>query len=320
MLPRPFVCIAPIELINGGPITRSYGRPFRRALPVTSRRPTLEPVNVAALPWTLLLILTELAIGSLWVTLVSDLRGGVTRGFVMTMAFCVAVCGFLAYWTASGMNTGTDVDGYRIDSAWFDDFKRAILVVTVTSCIYMFAAFMGWDPIGRFAGIAGSMAGLLAVGVLSAMLAPPTWGVPAEFLALLGGTLALGGVSVSMVWGHWYLTEGALPSWPLRDLAWFLLAALGFQALVLLINLFVPVRETPTPENPVSVGLFANPVLYLRIGVGLVFPIVLAVLSIKTTQIKAMQSATGLLYIAMGAVFAGEVLAKGLMFITARPV
>jgi len=277
-------------------------------------------VNVAALPYTLLLILAELAIGSLWVTLESDLRGGVTRGFVMTMALCVATCGFLAYWTASGMSLGRDVDGYRIDAAWFDDFKRAVLVVTVTSGLYMFAAFMGWDPIGRFAGIAGSVAGVLAIGVLSAMLAPPTWGFPAEFLALLAGTLAMGAVSVSMVWGHWYLTEGALPAWPLRDLSWGLLEALGFQVVVLLINLFVPVRETPTPESPVDVSLFLNPVLYLRIGVGLVFPIILAVLSIKTTQIRAMQSATGLLYIAMGAVFAGEVLAKGLMFITARPV
>jgi hypothetical protein len=152
------------------------------------------------------------------------------------------------------------------------------------------------------------------------MLAPPTWGYPAAFAALLGGTLALGAVSVSMVWGHWYLTEGALPSWPLRDLDVVLLAALAFQVLVLAVNLVVPERHTPTPSNPVDVGIFGNPALYLRIGVGLIFPIVLGVLSYKTTQIKAMQSATGLLYIAMGAVFAGEVLAKGLMFLTGRPV
>ena len=50
------------------------------------------------------------------------------------------------------------------------------------------------------------------------------------------------------------------------------------------------------------------------------FPVILAVMSFKTTQIKAMQSATGLLYIAMGAVFCGEVLAKGLMFLTGRPL
>ncbi len=277
-------------------------------------------MNAEALPYTLLLILIELSIGSLWITLGSDLRGGVTRGFVMTMALCVAIAAGLAYWTADTINLTGAIDGYRIDGDPFDDVKRAVMVVIVTSAVYMFCVFMGWDPIGRLFGIAGSIAGVLAVGLLAVMLAPPTWGFPAAAIALLGGALALGAVSVSMVWGHWYLTEGALPAWPLRDLDLVLLAALGFQALVLLVNLVVPVRETPTPANPVDVGIFGNPALYLRIGVGLVFPIILGVLSLKTTQLKAMQSATGLLYIAMGAVFVGEVLAKGLMFLTARPV
>jgi len=277
-------------------------------------------VNVAALPYTLLLILAELAVGSLWVTLASDLRGGVTRGFVMTMALCVAIAAGLTYWVAAGVSVGQDVDGYRINSDWFDPAKRALLVVIVTSTIYMFCAFMGWDPIGRLAGIAGAIAGALVVGCLAAMLAPPTWGYPGEALALIAGTLALGAVSVSMVWGHWYLTEGSLPAWPLRDLAWILIAALAFQAVVVLLNLVIPVRITPTPANPVDVGIFANPALYLRLGVGIAFPVILAILSLKTTKLRAMQSATGLLYICMGAVFAGEVLGKGLMFLTGRPV
>ncbi|MEO8538282.1 MAG: hypothetical protein ABI577_00985 [bacterium] len=277
-------------------------------------------MNVEALPYTLLLIMAELSIGSLWITLGSDLRGGVTRGFVMTMALCVAVAAGLAYWTAGSIDIKSNIDGYRIDSGPFDDVKRALMVVIVTSAVYMFCVFMGWDPVGRLFGIAGSIAGILAVGALAVMLAPPTWGFPAALIALIGGTLALGAVSVSMVWGHWYLTEGSLPSWPLRDLDIILLAALGFQVLVLVINLVIPIRETPTPANGVDVGIFANPALYLRIGVGLVFPIILGVLSFKTTQMKAMQSATGLLYIAMGAVFVGEVLAKGLMFLSGRPV
>jgi len=277
-------------------------------------------MNVTALPYTLLLILAELAIGSLWITLASDLRGGVTRGFVMTMAFCVAVTAGLAYWTAAGIDIGNDIDGYRVDPDWFDPARRALVVVIAGSSLYAFCAFMGWDPIGRLAGIAGSIAGVLAVGLLAAIFAPPTWGYPGSLIALVGGTLALGAVSVSMVWGHWYLTEGSLPSWPLRDLAWILIGSLAFQVAVILLNLAIPVREVPTPENPVTVGIFENPALYLRIGVGLVFPIILAILSLRTTKIHAMQSATGLLYICMGAVFAGEVLAKGLMFLTGRPV
>lgn len=277
-------------------------------------------MNPEALPYTLLLILIELAVGSLWITLYSDLRGGVTRGFVMTMNLCIAITAGLAYWTADVINLTGDIDGYRIDTGPFDGIERALLVVVVTSAIYMFCVFMGWDPIGRLFGIAGSIAGALGVGLLAVMLAPPAWGFGGVLLGLAGGTFALGAVSVSMVWGHWYLTEGKLPAWPLRDLDLILLGALAFQVVVLVINLAVPVRETPVPSNPVDVGIFENPALYLRVGVGLVFPIVLGVLSLKTTQMKAMQSATGLLYIAMGAVFVGEVLAKGLMFLTGKPI
>jgi hypothetical protein len=277
-------------------------------------------VNVEALPYTLLLILAELAIGSLWLTLMSDLRGGVTRGFVMTMSLCVAVAAALTYWTAVTIDPGTDVDGYRIDPDWFEPAKRAILVVLGASAVYTLSVFMGWDPIGRLSGIAGAIGGAVAVVLLAAMFAPPTWGFPAVLLALTAGTLAMGAVSVSMVWGHWYLTEGALPAWPLRDLAWVLIAALAFQGAVLLVNIVIPVRETPTPSNDIGVGLFANPALYLRIGVGLVFPVILAILSLRTVMLRAMQSATGLLYIAMAAVFAGEVLSKGLMFISGKPV
>lgn len=277
-------------------------------------------MNVEALPYTLLLILAELAIGSLWLTLMSDLRGGVTRGFVMTMSLCVAVAAALTYWTAVTIDPGTDVDGYRIDPDWFEPAKRAILVVLGASAVYTLSVFMGWDPIGRLSGIAGAIGGAVAVVLLAAMFAPPTWGFPAVLLALTAGTLAMGAVSVSMVWGHWYLTEGALPAWPLRDLAWVLIAALAFQGAVLLVNIVIPVRETPTPSNDIGVGLFANPALYLRIGVGLVFPVILAILSLRTVMLRAMQSATGLLYIAMAAVFAGEVLSKGLMFISGKPV
>jgi hypothetical protein len=277
-------------------------------------------VNVEALPYTLLLILAELAIGSLWWTVGSDLRGGVTRGFVMTMAFCIAVAAALAIWTAATIDLGSDVDGFPIDRDWFEPARQALVVVLAASVLYTISAFMGWDPVGRLAGIAGSMAGLAAVAFYSATFAPPTWGYPAVFFALVAGTWALGAVSVSMTWGHWYLTEGRLPGWPLRDLNWILLVGIGLQVAVLLLNSVIPVRETPSPSNALSTGLLGNPAFYLRIGVGLIFPGILAYLSLRTVRIHAMQSATGLLYIAMAAVFAGEVLSKGLMFITGKPV
>jgi hypothetical protein len=40
----------------------------------------------------------------------------------------------------------------------------------------------------------------------------------------------------------------------------------------------------------------------------------------QSSKENAMMSATGLLYIAVGTVFVGEVLARGLLFVTGSPV
>ncbi len=277
-------------------------------------------MNAEALPYTLLVILIELAVGALWVTLAADLRGGVTRGFVLTMALAAAIVAALAWWAAAAIDLGADVDGYPLDAAWFAPLRRALLVVLGTSAAYAFMVFMGWDPVGRIAAIGGSVAGVLGVAFLAAMLAPPVWSYAGVFLALFAGTLAMGAVSTSMTWGHWYLTEGSLPARPMRELAWILIAAILLQALLLAVNAAVPERVAPMPANPVEGGLLGNPLFWFRAGVGIAFALALAVLALLTARIRSMQSATGLLYICMGAVFTGEVLARGVQFLTAHPV
>jgi hypothetical protein len=236
------------------------------------------------------------------------------------MALLIAVTGGLALWAGAGLTVGTDIDGFPVDDQWFDPALRAIMVTTAAAVIYAFAVFMGWDPIGRISGIAGSAAGILAVIYLAALLEPPTWGYPGVFAALVAGTLAMGAVSTGMTWGHWYLTEGSLPARPMRELAWVLLGALAVQVVLFLVNVALPERITPTPANAIDVALIANPILWFRVGIGFAFALVLAALALKTAQIRSMQSATGLLYICMGAVFTGELLSKGLLFITGKPI
>jgi hypothetical protein len=67
-------------------------------------------------------------------------------------------------------------------------------------------------------------------------------------------------------------------------------------------------------------SLGSNPAFWLRVGVGLLFPLALAYMAWQSSNEHAMMSATGLLYIAVGAVLVGEVLARGLLFVTAAPV
>ena len=278
-------------------------------------------MNAEALPYTLYIILIELAVGCLWVTLHTDLQGhGVTRGFVMTMAFFVAVLAGLAYMTGESVDLGTDIDGYPIDAGWFRPTQRALIALLAAAMLYTFSVFMGWDPVGRLSGIGGAVAGLIAVGTLSAFLTPPAWGFIGVFLALAAGTFAMGAVTTAMVWGHWYLTEGSLPHRPMRELSWICIGVVVVQTIIVVANVFIPERITPTPANPVDVDILLNPAFFFRWTVGLLFTGILSVLALRTTKLGAMQSTTGLFYVAMGAVFTGEVLARGVQFLTAKPV
>ncbi|MGH2371829.1 MAG: hypothetical protein ACRDI2_26960, partial [Chloroflexota bacterium] len=59
---------------------------------------------------------------------------------------------------------------------------------------------------------------------------------------------------------------------------------------------------------------------WLRVGVGVAFPLVLSFLVWRTARVRSMMSATGLLYIALGAVLAGEIIARSLFFLSGAPV
>jgi hypothetical protein len=275
-------------------------------------------VSAEALPHTLLILLIELTIGSLWITLYSDLRGEVTRGFVLTMALLIAVMAGLTYWTATSISWTDNIDGYLINQGWLRTIQHGLLAVLAAASVYAFGVFMGWDPIGRIAAIGGAIGGLIVVVALAAMLNPPVWFYLGGFAALLTGTLVMGAVSTSMIWGHWYLTEGSLPPRPLRELTLILISAIGLQTLFFVVNAVIPERTTPL--TAIGSGLLDNPMFYFRIGVGLIFSLVLAIFAFKTTQIRAMQSTTGLLYVCMATVFTGEVLARGLQFISGHPL
>ncbi len=275
-------------------------------------------MSAEALPHTLLILLIELTIGSLWITLYSDLRGEVTRGFVLTMALLIAVMAGLTYWTATSISWTDNIDGYLIDQDWLRTIQHGLLAILAAASVYAFGVFMGWDPIGRIAAIGGAIGGLIVVVALAAMLNPPVWFYLGGFAALLTGTLVMGAVSTSMIWGHWYLTEGSLPPRPLRELTLILISAIGLQTLFFVVNAVIPERTTPIAA--IGSGLLDNPMFYFRIGVGLIFSLVLAIFAFKTTQIRAMQSTTGLLYVCMATVFTGEVLARGLQFISGHPL
>jgi hypothetical protein len=276
-------------------------------------------VNLDALPYTVLLILVEFTVGSLVATLVAAARGMVTASFVKLSAVLIVAGAALALLAAFG-TSGDQFEGYRVDEALFGPARGVLVALLALSIAYAALVLSGRRPLAMVVGAATAIVGVAALGVLAYQISAPAWGFAGVFLSLLVGALALGFVSEAMVLGHWYLVQPKLPGRPLEELTFALLAVLAVQAVLVIVNAAVPARHVPDTAAVLAGSLASNPAFWLRIGVGLLFPIVLAFMAWRSSTERSMMSATGLLYIAVGAVFVGELLARGLLFVTASPV
>jgi hypothetical protein len=224
------------------------------------------------------------------------------------------------------LDPNSAVGGYQLDDnlhRWVQAMSVLFLAATLP---YNWAVLREDKDLSNITGIGASVIGIGLVAVVAFYIALPTWGVAGALLSLLAGTLAVGLVVLTMTLGHWYLVTPRLPRQPMEELTLLLIAAVGLQALLLVFNVIVPVRQAPDPSAFLgSTTLGENPAFWLRIAIGLLFPAALGYMSYVSSKgypanENAMMSATGLLYIAVGAVLVGEVLARGLLFLTAKPV
>ncbi len=273
-------------------------------------------MSVEALPYTLLILLAEFTVGGLWVLLAADLRGSVAQSFVKFCAGLLLVVGALTLLVAAKIAVPREVDGYPLDPAYMPAARGTLAALTTVLVVYALLTAHEARRASRAAGVLGAGLGLASLGLLAQVFALPTWGYAATFLSLLVGALAVGAVSMGMILGHWYLVTPRLPEKPLREMTALLLAILALQALLLVPNLALPHDSVP---NAIDLSIGENPFFWMRIAGGLAFPMLLTYMAYDSSGVRAMQSATGLLYIAMALVISGEVLAKGLLFVTAVP-
>ena len=121
--------------------------------------------------------------------------------------------------------------------------------------------------------------------LLSALVQQPTWGFAGAFLSVLAGGLALGGVTLAMALGHWYLVTPRLPEAPLVELNLGVLTVLAVQIVLLILNVAIPARQVLLP-----LALLQNPAFWLRTLVGLALALLLVFLAWQASRIRVMTS------------------------------
>lgn len=283
-------------------------------------------MNLDALPYTSFLVLMEFSVGSLIVCLLAQWRGRVAASFLKLCAGMAAAGALLMLLNALVLDPKSVIGGYQLDDAlsgWVKGGTAAFLVATLP---YNFFVLREDREKSLVSGAGAAAIGIGLVAITAYYVSLPTWGYAGALLSIGAGTLTVGAVVLAMTLGHWYLVTPRLPREPLEELTLLLVAAVILQAVLLVVNVIIPAREVPAATAFLgSTTLGANPAFWLRILIGLAFPAALGYMSFVSSRgypanENAMMSATGLLYIAVGAVLVGEVLARGLLFLTGVPV
>jgi hypothetical protein len=265
--------------------------------------------NLAFINWT---VLTGLAFGTYAAIVLLRRRSSATRGYLGFATACAIGFGLLAWLSDGALPTTSGASPIAVDPG-FDLPRRVGLAGFCALAVLGLIALRARPTVAPVVELAalGAAALTIAAGALG-------WGGGAIGAAALLVELAVlfaatGGVFAAMVLGHWYLVTPKLPEAPLILLARVLFAVIAIQ--VVLFVAWVATGAGPARGEPFSAltgpwALF----VWLRLIVGLIFPLIVSWAAIQTARTRSMESATGLLYINVGTIAAGTILAAGLYF------
>ena len=263
--------------------------------------------SLAFINWT---VLTGLAAGSFLAAEVARRRTEATPGFVRFTA--LAACAFAIL--AAISDTALPVPGASapIVPAPSLDGPRQGALVALAIVAFLYAVLVRRPRAAAVLGVLGIVAGFGAIvlGAIGWAGGFPDAGPLLVQLAALA--LSMGGVFAAMILGHWYLVTPKLPTQPLVLFAKLLLVVVGVQLVLFIVWLATGAGLGLPPFQPLA-GEWAF-FVWMRLLVGLVFPLILSWAALQTARTRSMESATGLLYIDVGAIAVGTILASGLYF------
>ncbi len=232
----------------------------------------------------------------------------VTTGYVGTTALSAGILAALGWGTDTGLPLPNQL---VIHAAPQLDLARQI-------ALGLFAILCFWVGVRTLRGGSARWSGAIALGagLLTLLLGAIGWsqgaleGLPL-FVQLVSLSAVAGGSLAAVILAHWYLVTPRISEQPLVLTTRLLTVALSLQLLLFLVWLAVgyptgaPFAALTGPQ-----ALF----VWLRLLVGILFPLLLCWMAWKTALTRSMESATGLLYIELALVLASTIVGAGLAF------
>jgi hypothetical protein len=262
--------------------------------------------NIAqALAYINWVVLASLALGAFALAWSLRQSTDVTKGYVSFTTGTAALIGLLLFFSDQSLPAPTLI---KVTAAPELDTPRRVAILAFTALAFIVALRTRGGHRSWWLGVAAVAAGAVMEGLGAIGWAPDALhGVPllVQFLMLSAVT---GGAVASVILAHWYLVTPRISEQPLILATRWLTSALALQLVI-----FMTWQVVSATGGPLS-G-FTGPdalLIWLRLIVGLVFPLVLSYLAWRTAQTRSMESATGLLYIDLAAILASTIVAAAL--------
>jgi hypothetical protein len=263
------------------------------------------------------LVLAELAAGTLLAIYAGDLLGDAGRGFLGTTAvICLALMG-VCLGLAALLPDPARLLHVPVDGTAFAGFVHWAVGFTAALAVYALLCAVGTDPARRVAGGVALLCGAVAIGHAAATFGASHLGGVAGLVAFAPAALLSGSTLAGMLLGHWYLIVPDLSFRPLRRAALLIFIALGVQAVAVAVALATAggaIRASLLGER------YGASFWLLVVGAGLIVTAAVNGLTLYYARIRANQPATAMLYVAVITVMMGVVPGHLLYFLTGAPV
>ena len=241
-----------------------------------------------------LLVLLELAVGTVTVSAALDQAGRVGRGFAgTTAAICVLLMGADLLLISGASDIGALLHRTVDPGATATFVHGAVAFTALLAADVLFAA-VGTEIARRVVALATIAVGLATVVATAAAIGPAVGGTAAAALEFFPAVLLGGGALAGMLLGHWYLVTPSLSFRPLRLSIYTVFAAVAIDSAAIAIAL---VTAAPATRARVLSGDQAPLFWLLVVGAGVLFTAAVSALTLHFARIRANQPATAMLYV-----------------------
>ena len=250
------------------------------------------------------LVMIEWATGWLAVSAWSQSWGVIRRGHFRITAWAILITAVLAYLSnRSGVAEADDAG-----------LQQALVIALVAgSVLYLLVQYSRTDLPGVVVGYVAALVGAGAMVASADLL--PAWNVWVASVHLIAGAALLGSVTSGMMLGHWYLNQPGLKPWALARITTLALAstvAVGIVGLASISRLTSAETEGAVLGIPGFGDSFGTPFFIIWL-VLVAFTGVIVVAARRCVNIKSIQSATGLYYVALLTAGVAEFLVRYLL-------